>query len=209
MVNKTHGVVEVPKPAPVVETKQEEKAEVVEERPKTSGKGRGSRKPQKQHTPVQEKEVKEEEKEVKPAEEEPVKKQEPEPVAKNEEVEQDEESDDEKEAKYGQFKPRKQYVDDDGFMVVDTKKKHEQDMHYGRGKYRQGRYQKGAYNQRGRGSRGNNNGGRGRGGEGRGDGRGRGRGRGDMERKQSFKGRGSARKEEGVVPANEGGETQE
>ncbi len=82
------------------------------------------------------------------------------------------------EDKKAKYKARKQFQDDDGFIYVDTKKKQEEDLHYGRGGYRQGRYHRGGYNQRGRGSRGDHHSHRGRGEGGRGRGRGEGRGRG-------------------------------
>jgi hypothetical protein len=57
-----------------------------------------------------------------------------------------EDFDSDEETHDAKFKARKQFLDDDGFIVVDTKKKQEEDLHYGRGGYRGGRYHRGGYN---------------------------------------------------------------
>lgn len=74
--------------------------------------------------------------------------------------------------------------------MVDTKKKAEDEAHYGRGYYRGGRYHRGGYKTRGtRGEGGSYHRGGGRGERGRG-GEGRGRGRGRGEREGESRGRG-------------------
>jgi hypothetical protein len=57
-----------------------------------------------------------------------------------------EDFDSDEETHDAKYKARKQFLDDDGFIVVDTKKKQEEDLHYGRGGYRGGRYHRGGYN---------------------------------------------------------------